>query len=185
MKAALLFAAVLLAAAPTDAQKWIEKHDPYNGSTLFAMSGIGTKMCKGDDGYQNWNDDVDVWLVAKRSKDGEIRYMLRVLLTATSRTSWAFLRSGDSMEALIDGRPKKFSAPIEGSREVLRGGVIQESILFDITRDDIRSVASSSFLQFRVEGSRRYIQKCMGAKQLKPFVEFLTKTEHLASVDGK
>jgi hypothetical protein len=150
-----------------------EDVDPYSGlHTLFLE--VPTRTCPDDPGLHEHDPDVHLLFSANENPDGTVYYFLTPTL---DRGYTLNTRPNDTMDTLIDGLPGSFTTPL-GSTVVTQysGGrsYLHETIPFFVTPDELANISLAHWFQFRVNGSKRVVQRCIDAKHLRDLPEFLS-----------
>lgn len=90
--------------------------------------------------------------------------------------NWMFLDPKREMDLLIDGKAEKLQ-PLNGSdRDVKRGyqrSYVMENLYYPIRRQFAEHLATAKLVQFRVAGSKGYIERCLGPEQLQQIKKVL------------
>jgi len=90
--------------------------------------------------------------------------------------NWMFLDPKREMELLIDGKTEKLQ-PLNGNdRDVKRGyqrSYVTENLYYPIRRPFAERLATAKLVQFRVAGSKGYIERCLGPEQLQQIKKVL------------
>jgi len=168
-------AAVFCALTPTtlaQSKNIHEQTDPYTGQrTLFLE--VGTRTCPGDHSPGPHDPEVHLLLSAVENKDHTASYFLTPEL---DRASYSLsLRTNDTMDTLTDGVAGNFATPT-GSTTVTHyagGSYRHETIPFSVSQTDLVKLGAAEFFQFRVNGSRQDVQRCVDAKRLRDVTEFV------------
>jgi hypothetical protein len=149
-----------------------EDVDPYSGlHTLFLE--VPTRTCPDDPGLHEHDPDVHLLFTANENPDGTVYYFLTPTL---DRGYTLNLRSHGTMDTLIDGLPGSFTTPM-GSTVVTRyngGSYLHETVPFFVTPDDLANISLAHWFQFRVNGPKQFVQRCIDAKHLRDLPEFLS-----------
>jgi hypothetical protein len=150
-----------------------ENIDPYSGlRTLFLD--VPTRTCPDDPGLHEHDPDVHLLFSANESKDGTVYYFVTPTLDHGYTLN---IHTQDTMDTLIDGLPGSFTTTL-GSTIVTNwnGGrsYLHETVPFFVTPDDLANISLAHWFQFRVNGPKRFVQRCIDAKHLRDLPEFLS-----------
>jgi hypothetical protein len=150
-----------------------ENIDPYSGlRTLFLE--VPTHTCPDDPGLGEHDPEVHLLFSANESKDGTVYYFVTPTLDHGYTLN---VRSKDTMDTLIDGLPGSFTTTpgstiltnYDGGRSYLH-----ETVPFFVTPDDLANISLAHWFQFRVNGPKQFVQRCIDAKHLRDLPEFLS-----------
>lgn len=150
-----------------------EQTDPYTGlRTLFLE--VGTRTCTGDPSPGLHDPEVHLLLSAAENKDHTVAYFITPELDHAGYS--LSLRKKDTMDTLIDGVPSTFITPSGSTTTNLYSGdrsYLHETIPFSVSQDYLAKLGSTDWFQFRVNGSRYEVQRCIDAKHLRDVAEFV------------
>jgi hypothetical protein len=170
----LPIAGLLLVAAPAAPQsKNIHENvDPYTGQrTLFLE--VSTRTCPGDRSPGPHDPEVHLLLSAAENKDHSVSYFLTPELDHASYS--LSLRTNGTMDTLTDGVAGNFATPA-GSTTVTQyagGSYRHETIPFSVSQADLARLGAAGWFQFRVNGARQDVQRCVDARRLRDVTEFV------------
>ncbi len=147
------------------------RYDEFEGYTIVRMSnnslsGSGLYI---DTGIVNLNVQKFI------SKEGRESYSLIVeYVDYSDYATWLFIRSGESLVLLIDGKRIGFTG--EGSwndRDVLYGGSIVETAWYAVSPEIIRMVANAKEVKVKLVGDKGFVQRHFNQTNFSNFKKFV------------
>lgn len=170
-KASIMALTALSVSSTVDAKPtFTSKADPYDGSTTAGMMQISTHKCAGID--KPFVEDIYLSAFIIKDKDGTRHYLIGVDYW---NNQWLFIGRQNSLNILIDGSVHTYSAK-SVVQSVADGAIVHEKAIYQVDKSDIEQLSNANFVQFRLIGKDASPQRCMDAKALGPFREFLSET---------
>lgn len=167
--AAFALACMVLAARATS-NNIREDVDPASGFKTLYLIDVHTHNCPG---ISSMAADMKLIFMAQQAPDHQVLYSVSPAMTSNTRIN---LRRGDTMDALIDGKPALLVAPIKElarHERAYRRISVQETVPFPVTREQLAMLSKAQVFQFTISGKNNSIERCAYAKDLKDLAEFL------------
>jgi hypothetical protein len=118
-----------------------------------------------------------LWLNASRVPNGfkAYRYFLEVRYMATEQAGWLEIRPGESLTLIVDGQTMKFDG--SGSlnmRKESKKGIVRESAIYEVTREQLRRIASAKNVVVQVRGANGLIERQFKLENFQRFQRFVS-----------
>lgn len=149
-----VFLAALCGCATTSEPSFATKVDPYTKEQQFRLGDIYPANCPGDNRYYG---EVELSILG----GGEVN----ALSIEYVGPSWYFLDAKLGLEMLIDGAPFTMKG-IPGSSTDVQNGGVRERVYFKIDKTIATRLSNASAIQFRVNGKKGSIEKCMSKSEI-------------------
>lgn len=154
----------LAACAPSAAQGYFdETQDPFRNASILSLWRNRAECSQGE----------DVSLNAQRySKEARVNYWLIVTYFGKD---WLFIRDGNSLTLLLDGRRVDLSAPDSADRNV-KSGSVSEYAYYTVADPALyNALAVAKDVKFQVRGSKGDVECVLGDAGKAKMAEFFAK----------
>ena len=170
------FLALLVAFSAHAKESAIYKEaDEFKGTTLYFST---TSMAKLEGGSFLSERYLLINFVAHQpTKSTDVTYAIKV----DSRTpNWLFIKDGESLILKADDKIINLRGPGSlSNREVLTGmaGGVRETAIYEISMDDLKTLAAAKAVQFRVYGDKGQITGVFSPGNMKDLAFFVSEID--------
>jgi hypothetical protein len=150
-----------------------EDVDPYSHLRVLSLGDVSTKACPGDPGIGPHDPVVELIFSVVEKPDQTVEYLMTADLSGGSPLN---LGRGGTMDSLMDEGVGWFVTPMGSTVNTgysYSHSFLHETIPFHVTRENLEVLSKTQMFQFRINGSRQSVQRCVDAKRLRDLPEFL------------
>jgi hypothetical protein len=170
---AIIAALILTLPALAQSKNIREDIDPYTKRrTLFLE--VPTRACPGDPPVGFHDPEVHLLFTASETPDRSVLYFVTAELDHGHGLN---LSKNGTMNTLTDGVPGLLSTPAGSTVVTAYWGdrsYLHETIPFAVTIADLETLSHAAFFQFRVNGPRQAVQRCVEGRRFHDLPEFLS-----------
>jgi hypothetical protein len=154
--------------------KLIEYEDEFTGKKTAVI--VGNRLA-GTNSISNLNFGLQLNVATSMGEaDGTIIDSIVLLQVVYIGSNWMFIREGESLRLLIDGKKFSFTASYGlRDRDVIAGGNVREKMPFVASLSDIVRIAQATEVRVKVYGDKSNQEGSFSEKNFKAFKEFTNK----------
>ena len=118
-------------------------------------------------------DRIEINAQKFTTKDGDKLYSL---IVEYGGEGWLFIRKGESLILLVDGKRIGFTGEgSSGNRDVLYGNAVMESAFYDISPKDLVKISRAKNIKVKIVGNKYYFERNFSEKNFENFKKFVVQ----------